>query len=428
MPSQESYLVIGGCGFVGRHIVEALLARGELQVAVFDLVQRHFDTNVQFFTGDITDEVAVGNAIQKTNATTIFHTVSPVVGLGPDIYQKVNVQGTTSIITASQAHGVKYLVFTSSAGLVFDGQDLIDVDERLPPPDQPMDAYNATKATAEKLVLEANGKEGLKTVSLRPSGIFGPGDRQGTIRITDAVKRGQTKVQIGSNVNLADWTYISNVVKAHLLAADKLASKIVPLSHESLMETLPTIALSTGERRIPTSAARPIGPAVIRPSNAAELEAAFRAPREKEERAFVRSRYDALGPAALEREEVETLQVAGQIFIITNGEPFCFWDFIRAMMLGFGAPRADVDRPKWTLPKTIGYFFAWAAEWASWASAKEPTFTRLRVEYMCATRYYNIEKARRVLGYEPDVGLKEGIEKTLEWWRTLEAESKEAKR
>lgn len=39
----ESYLVIGGCGFLGRHIVEALVARGEKQVAVFDLVQRHFD-------------------------------------------------------------------------------------------------------------------------------------------------------------------------------------------------------------------------------------------------------------------------------------------------------------------------------------------------------------------------------------------------
>ena len=67
MSSQQSYLVIGGCGFLGRHIVEALLARGDLQVSVFDLEQRHFDTNVQFFTGDIRDEVAVGNAIQKVS-------------------------------------------------------------------------------------------------------------------------------------------------------------------------------------------------------------------------------------------------------------------------------------------------------------------------------------------------------------------------
>jgi len=89
------------------------------------------------------------------------------------VYQKVNVEGTKTVISVCLAHGVKKLVYTSSAGLVFDGEDLIDADERLPPPEKPMDAYNATKAIAEQLVIEANGKEGLKTVSLRPSGIFG---------------------------------------------------------------------------------------------------------------------------------------------------------------------------------------------------------------------------------------------------------------
>lgn len=62
---RESFLVIGGCGFLGRHIVEALLARGEQAVAVFDIVQRHFDTNVQFFTGDLCDEQVLGNAIKQ---------------------------------------------------------------------------------------------------------------------------------------------------------------------------------------------------------------------------------------------------------------------------------------------------------------------------------------------------------------------------
>ena len=110
----------------------------------------------------------------QTQATTVFHTASPVAGLAQqDIYHKVNVDGTKAVITACLAHGVKYLVYTSSAGLVFDGQDVFDVDERLPPPETAMDAYNQTKGIAEKMVIEANGKEGLKTVALRPSGIFG---------------------------------------------------------------------------------------------------------------------------------------------------------------------------------------------------------------------------------------------------------------
>jgi sterol-4alpha-carboxylate 3-dehydrogenase (decarboxylating) len=89
------------------------------------------------------------------------------------VYHKVNVEGTKIVLSAAVANGVKYLVYTSSSGLVFDGSDLYDADERLPPPDTPMDAYNGTKAIAEKLVIEANGKGGLKTVAIRPAGIFG---------------------------------------------------------------------------------------------------------------------------------------------------------------------------------------------------------------------------------------------------------------
>ncbi|KIJ55132.1 hypothetical protein M422DRAFT_73219 [Sphaerobolus stellatus SS14] len=422
----EPCLVIGGCGFLGRHIVEALVARG-IPVAVFDLVQRHFDTNIQFFTGDISDEVALANAIRKSGAKAIYHTASPPALLPQHVYHKANVEGTKTVISAATAHGVKYLIYTSSAGILFDGADLIDADERLPPPVTPMDAYNGTKAIAEQLILEANGKDGLKTVALRPSGIFGPGDRQGIVTAADAVKRGQTKVQIGSNENLTDWTYVGNVVKAHLLAHEKLANPDTRTREEILSKPLPSVALSTGERRIPTSAARPVGPAMIRPDNADELEAAFTRPRELEERAFVRSKFDPLNPTAIEKEPVDPLRVDGQVFIITNGEPMYFWDFTHMFMLGFGAPVEHMDNPKFTFGKTVGWYLSWAAEVYCWLTNKPPTFTRTKVQYLCGTRYYNIEKARRVLGYEPDVGLKEGIEKTLEWWRSQQQEAAKSK-
>jgi sterol-4alpha-carboxylate 3-dehydrogenase (decarboxylating) len=64
-------------------------------------------------------------------------------------------------------------VYTSSAGVVFDGGDVINLDERAPFPEKPFDAYNDSKAQGEKLILEANGKGGLLTVALRPAGIFG---------------------------------------------------------------------------------------------------------------------------------------------------------------------------------------------------------------------------------------------------------------
>lgn len=77
------------------------------------------------------------------------------------------------MISAAVSTGVKKLVFTSSSSVVFEGNDLSDVDERLPYSEKPVDAYTDSKAKAEIAVLEANGKGGLLTVALRPAAIFG---------------------------------------------------------------------------------------------------------------------------------------------------------------------------------------------------------------------------------------------------------------
>jgi sterol-4alpha-carboxylate 3-dehydrogenase (decarboxylating) len=95
--------------------------------------------------------------------------------LDPAIYFKVNVDGTRAVLAAAAlpTNRVNKLVFTSSAGVVFNGEDIIDVDERLAPPEVAMDAYNESKSRAEELILKANGVGGVKTVALRPAGIFG---------------------------------------------------------------------------------------------------------------------------------------------------------------------------------------------------------------------------------------------------------------
>jgi sterol-4alpha-carboxylate 3-dehydrogenase (decarboxylating) len=185
--TKDVYLVVGGSGFLGRHIVQALLARGD-SVSVFDIVQRYHDT--PFFSGDIAEDGAIANALEKvrfmytgtgmcaeepqSGATCIIHTASPMHGVKDDaLYWRVNVDGTRAVIAAAQARGVAKLVFTSSAGIVFSGASLVNVDERAPAPERAMDAYNESKGEAEKLVLAANGVGGLLTVALRPAGIFG---------------------------------------------------------------------------------------------------------------------------------------------------------------------------------------------------------------------------------------------------------------
>jgi nucleoside-diphosphate-sugar epimerase len=96
-----------------------------------------------------------------------------VGGSTRDLFYRINVLGTKTVLACAAAHRVPKFVYTSSAGNVYNQTDLIDIDERLSVPENQRDAYNATKAEAEALVLAANGQDGLHTVALRPAGIFG---------------------------------------------------------------------------------------------------------------------------------------------------------------------------------------------------------------------------------------------------------------
>ncbi|KAG8997593.1 erg26, C-3 sterol dehydrogenase [Tulasnella sp. JGI-2019a] len=468
MSTSESYLIIGGSGFLGRSIVEALVKRGEKNVATLDIVQRYHD--VPHYTGNITDSAKVREVLKTARTTTIIHTASPIHNLAPEIYYKVNVQGTLTIVQAAMACGVPRLVFTSSSGVVDAGIDLIDADERLPYPDEFLDAYNESKALAEKIVLEANGRNGLLTVALRPAGIFGPGDRQMIPSFAKVINNKQTHFQIGSNANIYDMTYIDNVVHAHILAADRLkecstnpASYTLPRS--ALIEfSLEYSTLSTGYRRVPTSDASPLGPVDGAPSKEAQAAAAvFFAEDYVENRPVSRTKFDPLSDTALDLEEVlvpsteapaitekphtngaaaplpdspflpETvtytakgtslphpssvltqnmLQVPGQAFFITNGEPVYFWDFARTIWNEMG----DTTTRRIALPKEVGLVLGTLSEWVSWALGKEPGFTRFRVAVTSNSRWFNIEKSRRVLGYEPQVGLEEGIKRSVAWF------------
>ena len=226
----------------------------------------------------------------------------------------------------------------------------------------------------------------------------------------------QTHWQIGDNTNLFDWTYVTNVAKAHLIAADKLAevqkSKEADSKTDAISQPLSMVELTTGSRRIPTSKARPLGPAMVTPPNADELEKSFLG--ESEPRPVVRSRFDPLSEESLsisEEEGSSSLRVDGQVFFITNGEPTYFWDFMRAIWREVGDP---LDRSPIVLPRKVGLLLATLSEGFGWLIGKEPAFTRFRVTFSCTTRWHNIEKARRVLGYEPEVGVLDGVKKMVE--------------
>ncbi|KAJ3022033.1 erg26, C-3 sterol dehydrogenase [Thoreauomyces humboldtii] len=221
--SLESYLVIGGGGFLGARIVDLLLGLpNQPSVTIFDLrAPPKPDSRARVITGDITDTASVSAACKGIDV--VIHTAAVIEGFPTPVYWKVNYEGTRTILEACRKEGVKKLVYTSSASVTYNGQDLRNGTEKDPYCTTHMDTYNETKAAAEHLVMESNGHGGVATVALRPAGIFGPNDNNASKGLYDAAKKGNWKFMIGDNSTLFDWTYVDNVAHAHILAAQNIA-------------------------------------------------------------------------------------------------------------------------------------------------------------------------------------------------------------
>ena len=201
----EIYLVTGGTGLLGYHIVRALVARGEQRVSVFSLHAPPKGDQVEdvtYYQGDIADEAQVRHVLAqvsyydqvlrcylhlndkliKTAATTVFHTTSILPGQSAEIYHRVNVIGVRILITACHAEKVQKLIYTSSTGVVWKNSNFQGIsEEEAKIPTKGYDPYHHTKAIGENLVLNEDGVDGLRTVALRPCLIFGYGSSSYTI-------------------------------------------------------------------------------------------------------------------------------------------------------------------------------------------------------------------------------------------------------
>ncbi|KAI8331559.1 3-beta hydroxysteroid dehydrogenase/isomerase family-domain-containing protein [Chlamydoabsidia padenii] len=343
----HSYLVIGGGGFLGRHVVDQIRRRKDgSTIAVFDISEpKEPEADVTYHVGDLRK---YGDVLQAmAGITAVIHTASPphVNSSNPprDLYFSINVDGTKNVIKACQEAHVPVLVVTSSGSVISTGEPMVNVDEHTPYPPQAIDVYTESKIECEKVVLAANGINGVQTCTIRPSAIFGPGDRQLIPGMLEVCQRGQHRFQIGNNTSLMDFTYVGNIAYAHVLAAEKLA-----LSKES-----------------------PVG---------------------------------------------------GQAFNLTNGTPVPFWDFASKVWYEYGMdmPKSKKIILSYNASMVIAYIsesiYNLKALFWDKDTLKEG-MTRSRIKQAMSSRYFNIDKARTLLGYEPIVGLEEGIKIGIDYYK-----------
>jgi 3beta-hydroxy-Delta5-steroid dehydrogenase / steroid Delta-isomerase len=222
-------LVTGAAGFVGKHLVEALLQRGlHVRALVRSTPLALAHENLDFFAGDVQDAAQMLKACDGID--TVFHTAAMIATLGGSAVTRayrdqawaINVTGTRNIIEACQARGVGRLIYTSSTDTCFNARDDLHMDEHTPYATHFLCVYGETKIAAEQAVLAANTAGGLLTCSLRPDGIWGAGGSLMLDILVEKLKAGQMVARIGGMGGVHDSVHVDNLVHAHLLAADAL--------------------------------------------------------------------------------------------------------------------------------------------------------------------------------------------------------------
>lgn len=221
-------LVTGGAGFLGKHLVGALLAQG-CKVRCLDKREtslRH--KNLKTLTGDINDPVLIRKAVKGVD--TIFHTAAiietrasaAVDELSRERAYNINVEATKQLVILARAAGVKRFVYTSSNSVVLDGHPLRGADETLPYTHRIRDLYTETKVIAEKWVLKQNAVDGMLTCAIRPSSIWGPGDQTMFKRIFEQILAGNMHARIGMGKERLDNTFVQNLLQGQIKAAQHL--------------------------------------------------------------------------------------------------------------------------------------------------------------------------------------------------------------
>ncbi|WP_370476571.1 NAD-dependent epimerase/dehydratase family protein [Tamlana flava] len=212
-------LITGGGGFLGQAIVCQCLAAG-FRIHTFS--RKFYDSlngnGIEQFAGDLSNYEALIKAMYGCDAVIHVAAKTGIQGTYREFFE-TNVTGTKNILNACNELQIRYLVYTSSASVVYSGDSEGKNEDLLYP--EKFDAfYPKTKAIAEKMILDANDHT-LVTVALRPHLIWGPEDPHFMPRLLE--KRRKNKLWLlGRKKYLVDITYIDNAAKAHLQVLNKM--------------------------------------------------------------------------------------------------------------------------------------------------------------------------------------------------------------
>lgn len=254
-------LVTGGAGFIGSHLVDALIARGDSVRVLDDLAtgrRENLNAEAEFVQGSVADAEAVARAVDDREV--VFHlgalgAVARSVA-DPRASNDANVNGTLNVLTLARDAGVRRVVFASSSS-VYGGAEIVPTPESAPL--RPRSPYAITKLTGDWYTRVFAELYDLETVVLRYFNVFGPRQRPDSTYaaviplFAAAMLAGESPIVHGDGTQSRDFTYVTDVVAANLAAAVAPADRasgqpfnVAPGAGTSLLDLLDGLAQRIG--------------------------------------------------------------------------------------------------------------------------------------------------------------------------------------
>lgn len=228
----KKLLVTGADGFIGSHLVEALVLRGyDVRAFIFynsfdswgwldrspDTIKRSLDV----FTGDIRDPHGIYKAIQGCDA--VLHLAAliaiPYSYHSPDTYIDTNIKGTLNVVQAARDLGVERVIHTSTSE-VYGTACFVPITEEHPLRGQ--SPYSASKIGADQIALSFYCSFGSPITILRPFNTYGPRQSSRAVipTIISQIIAGQKKIRLGSLYPTRDFNFISDTVSGYIAALE----------------------------------------------------------------------------------------------------------------------------------------------------------------------------------------------------------------
>jgi UDP-glucose 4-epimerase len=238
------YVITGGAGFIGSHIVEEL-ARLQHEIVIIDNffsgkmenIQPFLKKkNVTFMQGSITDSTVLKKTFEGADG--IFHEAAiasvPRSINNPHATNEANVTGTLNVLIAARDAGVRKVLFASSSSVYGNTPTLPKHEEMTP---DPLSPYAVTKLTGERYMKVFSEVYGLKTLSLRYFNVFGPrqdpkSEYAAVIpRFITKILRHESPTIYGDGGQTRDFTYVKDVVQANIRAMESDAQGVFNVAY-----------------------------------------------------------------------------------------------------------------------------------------------------------------------------------------------------